>query len=135
MSAAITQSDLANVAHLLERILSGDSILATGGGTPVPPNDEGAAMLQRVREYLRAGIRRMDDPLGDGGPAFPIPFDDRPGSYEPHPGMTLRDYFAAQFMERAQSLSETREGGWDFQNAAQCCYAMADAMLKARGTP
>jgi hypothetical protein len=71
---------------------------------------------------------RTDQPdINDGGPAFPW------GEHGTHlGGMTLRDYFAAQFMERAQSLSETRDGGWDFVNAAQCCYAMADAMLEAR---
>jgi hypothetical protein len=46
--------------------------------------------------------------------------------------MTLRDQFAMHFMERAQSLCEDRDGGWNMQNAAQCCYAMADAMLAAR---
>ena len=46
-------------------------------------------------------------------------------------GMSLRDYFAARFMERAQSICETNEG-WDFENAAQCAYGMADAMLQER---
>ncbi len=46
-------------------------------------------------------------------------------------GMTLRDYFAAQFMVRAQSLCETNDG-WSMENAAQCAYQMADAMLEAR---
>jgi hypothetical protein len=45
--------------------------------------------------------------------------------------MTLRDYFAANFMERAQSLCET-SNGWDMQTAAQGAYQMADAMLRAR---
>jgi hypothetical protein len=45
-------------------------------------------------------------------------------------GMTLRDYFAAQFMERSQSLCEN--GGWSMQTTAQCAYEMADAMLEAR---
>jgi hypothetical protein len=47
------------------------------------------------------------------------------------PGMTLRDYFAAHFMARAQSLCETNNG-WEMHNAAQCAYQMADAMLEAR---
>jgi hypothetical protein len=68
----------------------------------------------------------------DGGPAFPCEWDYINSNRAVANGMTLRDYFAAQFMERAQSLSEYREGGWDFHNAAQCAYAMADAMLEER---
>ncbi len=45
--------------------------------------------------------------------------------------MTLRDYFAAQFMARAQSLCETN-ADWNMETAAQCAYEMADAMLVAR---
>ena len=45
----------------------------------------------------------------------------------------LRDYFAAQFMSRAQSLSEERNGTWDPANVAHCAYEMADAMMKERG--
>lgn len=82
----------------------------------------------------------MAAPIDDGGPAFPVSdFDVQ--AFTPKTtddlrrllsGMSLRDYFAAKFMARAQSLSEDRDGGWDFVNAAQCAYAMADAMLKAR---
>ena len=77
------------------------------------------------------------DKIDDGGPAFPIKgfCADASGAFSGEVitanGMTLRDYFAARFMERAQSLCETSEGGWDFHNAAQCCYAMADAMIEA----
>lgn len=67
--------------------------------------------------------------VNDGGPAFPCGI---PAGVPA--GMTLRDYFAAHFMARAQSLCETNDGGWNEVNAAQCAYAMADAMLAARET-
>lgn len=77
----------------------------------------------------------------DGGPAFPMPIAASAdgGFYstqevvgERFVGMTLRDYFAAHFMSRAQSLSEHIDGGWEFENVAHCAYAMADAMLAER---
>ena len=64
----------------------------------------------------------------DGGPAFPVDRAER----GPWRGMTLRDYFAAQFMDRAQILSADHDGGWSFENAAYHAYAMADAMLAER---
>jgi len=43
-------------------------------------------------------------------------------------GMTLRDYFAAKAI-----IAYHSDGGFtNFENAAIWCYAMADAMLKAR---
>ena len=78
-------------------------------------------------------------PKDDGGPAFPVTYDHQifspkfvAESRRLMSGMSMRDYFAARFMERAQSLSETGDGGWDYHNAAQCAYAMADAMIEAR---
>lgn len=79
----------------------------------------------------------------DGGPAFPdirrlelckstdLTSAMREKVYFESSGMSLRDYFAAHFMGRAQILSES-DGGWNFDTAAQCAYEMADAMLKAR---
>ena len=80
-----------------------------------------------------------------GGPAFPTPAcesgyklgaDNVARAYVAiaQPGMTLRDYFAAAFMVRAQSLCET-DSGWDAQTTAQCAYMMADAMLAERDKP
>lgn len=66
----------------------------------------------------------------DGLPAFPLYCG--PGDLHNNEGMSLRDYFAAQFMARAQSLCEDRDGGWSAVNAAACAYEMADAMLEAR---
>ena len=61
-----------------------------------------------------------------GGPAFP--FIDSASPLE-HPGMTLRDYFAARAMaaDMADGIHEN-----DFAWAAARAYKMADAMLKAR---
>lgn len=82
----------------------------------------------------------------DGGPAFPWHSDGMAEDYEPTQGMTLRDYFAAcalrgfmaehsqQFglpaadAERASGDDETA-----FTSLAVDSYAMADAMLAARG--
>ncbi|MFY4037927.1 hypothetical protein ACOTJL_19455 [Achromobacter xylosoxidans] len=79
-----------------------------------------------------------------GGPAFPVPL--HPGqSYQGHApcdGMTLRDYFAAKAMAQAMALRPARwwqEGVTtarslpDMGQCARVAYAMADAMLAARG--
>ena len=76
----------------------------------------------------------------DGGPAFPCEVGGDPANnfHQTGPyigqqyGMSLRDYFAAKFMSRAQSLCETAEG-WNSDNAAQCAWEMADAMIRNRG--
>ncbi len=59
----------------------------------------------------------------DGGPAFP-----RPG-WPNETGMTLRDYFAAKAM---QALIPSGQNV-DSMKYAESAYALADAMLKARG--
>lgn len=45
-------------------------------------------------------------------------------------GMTLRDYFAAKFM---QGVCANPDKLYDDEPLAKEAYAMADAMLKARG--
>lgn len=63
-------------------------------------------------------------------PAFPcrsIPLD--PDTYMNHPGMTLRDYFAAKAMQ-GFCTSINQDTTWD-QDAATA-YRVANAMLKAR---
>lgn len=45
-------------------------------------------------------------------------------------GMSLRDYFAAKYMQAAKSNPNC---GYDFDDLAHDAYQMADAMLKARG--
>lgn len=72
--------------------------------------------------------------INDGGPAFPNVPDgagDRWADWDT--GMTLRDYFAAKAMQGfiAQELaSQPYESAAE---VARASYAMADAMLAARG--
>ena len=61
----------------------------------------------------------------NGGPAFPVP--DWKGDADFN-GMTLRDYFAAKAMQVLLANTET-----SFAADAKNAYAMADAMLRARG--
>lgn len=90
-----------------------------------------------------------DAKVNDCGPAFPVN-----GPNGDHPGMTLRDYFAAKAMQAMLScykdtLLGDRSDGNDFDYStfnretaidmnegcneiAQDAYAFADAMLKAR---
>ncbi|MCO5159664.1 MAG: hypothetical protein M9939_00890 [Mesorhizobium sp.] len=74
--------------------------------------------------------------INDGGPAFPIQNDDRPGAYEAHPGMTLRDWFAGHAivaaLARDYGNAWGKEGKEHAHHAARGAYRMADAMLAAR---
>lgn len=66
----------------------------------------------------------------NGGPAFPnIPdgAGDRWADWDM--GMTLRDYFAAKFM---QGVCANPDKLYDDEPLAKEAYAMADAMLRAR---
>ncbi|WP_208452066.1 hypothetical protein [Burkholderia gladioli] len=74
----------------------------------------------------------------DGGPAFPLSdsgFDMRGTNHECVNGMTLRDYFAAKFMQGfvAAPDRETEYSHVTRDECAKRAYQMADAMLKARG--
>lgn len=79
----------------------------------------------------------------NGGPAFPggdsskipnIAGNDLGKPY--YTGMTLRDYFAAKamqfFLPECVSNGARQHDDWKLGIALDC-YAMADAMLKARG--
>ena len=57
-----------------------------------------------------------------GGPAFPT----ATLAQKTEGGMTLRDYFAAKAMQMTFPLCGTKT------TAAEECYRIADAMLKAR---
>ena len=61
-----------------------------------------------------------------GEPAFPCPTI----SIGQHQGMTLRDYFAGQALASVNLVIGVTD---DFYSrTAKHCYALADAMLKAR---
>ena len=71
----------------------------------------------------------------NGGPAFPvIDHLTRERVVSAHPGMTLRDYFAAKAMQGELSAQCEESGHYapDGKALADRCYAFADAMLKAR---
>ncbi|HGI5916552.1 TPA: hypothetical protein ACJTDP_000209 [Yersinia enterocolitica] len=74
----------------------------------------------------------MADEIETGGLAFP--FNDIGGDCDP--GMTLRDYFAAKALTGMISTAAGPcLGGFDLYEShiASAAYAMADAMIKARG--
>jgi hypothetical protein len=71
----------------------------------------------------------------NGGPAFP-----QPTEYDHHgqilnyasPGMTLRDYFAAEALQALIAHYGTYDNATGEEQAAAQAYCFADAMLKAR---
>jgi hypothetical protein len=76
----------------------------------------------------------MSTPINDGGPAFPhdVVLKDA-GNYrgtERCAGMTLRDYFAGQVIER---ISGKYIGTAEMMDqASREAYMLADSMIKAR---
>ena len=84
----------------------------------------------------------------DGGPAFPTEVGPEGSGYMiqtgnqqwSHPGMSLREFFAAKAMQGllARGIHYQTEGGRSHKSGLEECdiaghaYAMADAMLKAR---
>jgi hypothetical protein len=81
----------------------------------------------------------MSEQINDGGPAFPAPYNND------GVGMSLRDWFAGQALNGSLA-SQSKESHWAFapveyetaddratRGIAALCYALADAMLKARG--
>ncbi len=72
-----------------------------------------------------------------GGQAFPTEFyetehGDRVEPFAGSPGMTLRDYFAAQFLAGRAARTLARD---DDYAVAEHAYKVADAMLAARSKP
>jgi hypothetical protein len=61
----------------------------------------------------------------NGGPAFPI----STSLAWQHPGLSIRDYFAAKAMQAALSARLPEN---ELDTCARYAYAMADAMLAAR---
>ncbi len=73
--------------------------------------------------------------INDGGPAFPSPMqDDRdcaPRHASGYGGMTLRDWFAGQFLCSGRGVYFVHQNGQ--KAAAELAYKVADAMIAARG--
>lgn len=74
--------------------------------------------------------------IDDGGPAFPWHSDGMLDHEPPHPGMTLRDYFAAKAMQGLLSATchpdVNPEDPLDCELTAKYSFRIADAMLAAR---
>lgn len=85
----------------------------------------------------------MEERFDDGGPAFPAPgvYGDDNVAHRVlengEPGMSLRDYFAGQALAaiglRPSRPADGRQEATCFAAVAADCYALADAMLRARG--
>lgn len=78
----------------------------------------------------------MTDKPNDGGSAFPNEGGDFSGLHA-DPGMTLRDYFAAQaltgMMANPDTFKNEKAGGAELRaRLTGSCYAIADAMLAER---
>lgn len=65
----------------------------------------------------------------DGGPAYPVVELDRVTGHpwDQHMGMTMRDWFAGQFLSTYVTESDIC-----IEYVAKYCYRMADAMLAER---
>ena len=69
----------------------------------------------------------MNQPINDGGPAFPHPEIDFEVTIQASSGMTLRDYFAAAALQGLMASQCQVEDPYPIY-----AYKIADAMLKAR---
>ncbi|MPT23936.1 MAG: hypothetical protein E2577_13650 [Starkeya sp.] len=83
--------------------------------------------------------------INDGGPAFPVPNADFTEAYGGAPGMSLRDWFAGQFLAGACSdkdplnvsiaadqheIDAALKAHWS--KVARAAFIAADAMIAAR---
>lgn len=78
-----------------------------------------------------------DKVINTGGPAYPSlkPKDPEDPSVTFQEGMTLRDWLAGQVLA-GESVNDAEGDGWQeshYGALADRCYAIADAMIKARG--
>lgn len=86
-------TDAVNVGKYLERLAA-------------DPDEPAAARetAGRVAKHLLGMVAKLSEPLGDGGPAFPMIRDTRYSpDWDHEPGMTLRDYFIAHAPAEPQS--------------------------------
>ena len=73
----------------------------------------------------------MNQPISDGGPAFPRTGAD--GHTSPQSGMALRDYFAAAALQGMIASRGSLSTRFLAEDDASYVYEIADAMIKARG--
>lgn len=77
----------------------------------------------------------MNEPIDDGGPAFPNDERDANGQFRQHFGMTLRDWFAGQALAHIPELLDAHEKNKAEWVIAEWAYRIADAMIAARKEP
>ena len=71
--------------------------------------------------------------MKDGGPAFPLAFQEIGGEMYAHDGMTLRDWFAGQALKGLLAEQPDADcGPTEPLEYAHDAYKMADAMLAYR---
>ena len=75
----------------------------------------------------------MSDQRKDGGPAFPTEYNELGEVVDPSPGMTLRDFFAANIMAGMSANPNCRPTVPDVEGMAEEAYKRADAAIKVRG--
>ena len=73
----------------------------------------------------------MNQPINDGGPAYPMGYHPE-GNSADHFGMTIRDYFAAAALQGIWANPRDDYSEATREDKAQESYRQADAMLKAR---
>jgi hypothetical protein len=72
--------------------------------------------------------------INNGGPVFPVSPEESRGKVSSiHGGMTIRDWFAGMALQ-GEISTQCESDGWfnspsKFTDAAEKCYALADAML------
>lgn len=72
----------------------------------------------------------MSNQINDGGPAFPAQDWQAKGNH--HPGMTLRDYFAAAALQGLIASRGSMSTRFLAEDDASYVYEIADAMIRAR---
>jgi hypothetical protein len=70
----------------------------------------------------------MNQPINDGGPAFPVVFQHDEATSECY-GISIRDYFAAAALQ-GSIANPNSTGNWE--DFALDAYRYADAMLERR---
>ena len=85
----------------------------------------------------------MNEPINDGGPAFPVQTVFHPATLEPvHTGqywngngLSLRDWFAGMAVQGELAAQSVEIGQWannNLEHLAKRCYAISDSMLAER---
>jgi hypothetical protein len=84
-------------------------------------------VLDRLRA-LEAGAERPEPYVNSDGQTFPAS-----NKYGKIPGMTLRQWYAVQVMDKMVTLTTDYhgQGNWDADRTAKAAFKLADAMIAA----